>query len=154
MISFFAICALALAQQPATDHLAWFREARLGMFIHWGPVSLKGTEIGWSRGDGVPIEEYDQLYRRFNPTRFNADEWMNLAKRAGFNMWCQRKHHEVSAVALKRNFLHISATPFHRDIMGELSQAAKKNGIAMCSYYSILDWHSPSTAWEVREGVP
>jgi len=46
------------------EHLEWWKDARFGMFIHWGPVSIKGTEIGWSRGKEIPIEEYDALYKR------------------------------------------------------------------------------------------
>src|SRR6187402_2783518 len=50
-----------------------FLDWRFGMFIHWGPVTLKGTEIGWSRGKEVPLKEYDNLYKRFNPENFDAD---------------------------------------------------------------------------------
>src|SRR6266540_3855109 len=57
-----------------------WRAARFGMFIHWGPVSLKGTEIGWSRGQQIPIQEYDSLYKSFNPVRFSADDWVKAAK--------------------------------------------------------------------------
>ena len=60
-----------------------WRSLRFGMFIHWGPVSLTGHEIGWSRGAETPIEVYDNLYRQFNPTNFNADEWVGIAKAAG-----------------------------------------------------------------------
>ena len=60
-----------------------FLDLKFGMFVHWGPVSLKGTEIGWSRGREVPIEEYDNLYKEFNPTEFNADEWIKTLKDAG-----------------------------------------------------------------------
>jgi len=63
--------------------MLWWREAKFGLFVHWGPVSLKGTEIGWSRGNQVPIEEYDQLHKRFNPTQFDADTWVRVAKDAG-----------------------------------------------------------------------
>ncbi len=65
------------------EALETWRARRFGMFIHWGPVSIKGTEIGWSRGAQVPQEEYDNLYKQFNPTRFNADEWVKVAKDAG-----------------------------------------------------------------------
>src|SRR5512138_1190662 len=63
--------------------LEWWREARFGMFIHWGPISIKGTEIGWSRGREVPVAEYDNLYKQFNPTKFDAKEWVSIAKAAG-----------------------------------------------------------------------
>ena len=53
------------------------------MFIHWGPVSLKGTEISWSRGYQVPIEEYDNLYKRFNPVKFNGSSGPRSPKRRG-----------------------------------------------------------------------
>ena len=52
--------------------MKWWIDARFGMFIHWGPVSLKGTEIGWSRGREVPIAVYDNLYKEFNPVKFDA----------------------------------------------------------------------------------
>ncbi len=143
MMSLLAACVLATA--PSSDHLGWFRDARLGMFIHWGPVSLRGTEIGWSRGDSVPIEEYDNLYKRFNPTGFNADEWMTIAKRAGFRYVVPTaKHHDGFCLWPSRETSHnIMASPFHRDIMGEITGAAKSHGMTMCSYYSILDWRSP-----------
>ena len=73
--------APALRQLPP-DHelIRQWQDMRFGMFIHWGPVSLKGTEIGWSRGQQVPAEEYDKLYQRFNPTSFDANEWVRLAQ--------------------------------------------------------------------------
>ena len=63
-----------------------WQDARFGMFIHWGPVSLKGTEIGWSRGKEITVAEYDTLYKQFNPVNFNADEWVKLAKDAGMKV--------------------------------------------------------------------
>jgi hypothetical protein len=70
------------------ERLQWWRDARFGMFIHWGPVSLKGTEIGWSRGREVPIPVYDNLYKEFNPVRFDAKEYVALAKEAGTSTPC------------------------------------------------------------------
>jgi len=62
--------AKADIQPPTSEVVSKWQSKRFGMFIHWGPVSIKGTEIGWSRGKEVPIEEYDQLYKQFNPTKF------------------------------------------------------------------------------------
>ncbi len=84
MIGLMLALSLSALATPQDDHLAWFRAARVGMFIHWGPVSQRGPEIGWSRGAQVPTEEYDHLYESFNPTKFDADAWMKLAQRAGF----------------------------------------------------------------------
>jgi len=75
------------------DIQAW-RQMKFGLFIHWGPVSLKGTEIGWSRGGerrgrndkstgSIPVEVYDNLYKQFNPVKFDAGQWVQMAKDAG-----------------------------------------------------------------------
>ncbi|CAN5669389.1 hypothetical protein BH11ARM2_BH11ARM2_00710 [soil metagenome] len=142
-----AVAALALASAPAPEIPAWFRQARFGMFIHWGPVSLKGVEIGWARGDQVPAEVYDALYKRFNPHQFDADAWMRLAKRAGMRYVVPTaKHHDGFLLWPSKHDpfdYDIADSPFKRDIMGEIAKAAKKEGITMCTYYSILDWKSP-----------
>ena len=72
-----------------------WKDDRFGLFIHWGPVTLKGTEIGWSRGAEIPIEEYDNLYKKFNPVNFNAEEWVKMAKDAGMKyIIFTSKHHD------------------------------------------------------------
>jgi alpha-L-fucosidase len=125
--------------------LAWWREARFGMFIHWGPVSLKGTEIGWSRGAEVPVAEYDQLYKKFNPTQFDADAWVLAAKLAGMKyLVIISKHHDGFAIwDTKLSDYNIMNTPSHRDILKELGAACRKHGIVFCTYHSILDWYHP-----------
>jgi len=131
---------------PQRDaRLAWWRAARFGMFIHWGPVSLKGTEIGWSRGAQVPAEEYDQLYQQFNPTKFNADEWVKVAKDAGMKyLVITSKHHDGFCIwDTKLTDYNIMRTPFGRDVVKELAAACKQQGIAFCTYHSICDWYHP-----------
>ncbi|MFO8012742.1 MAG: alpha-L-fucosidase [Phycisphaerae bacterium] len=127
------------------EDLAWWRDARFGLFIHWGPVSLKGTEIGWSRGRQVPVEEYDNLYKRFNPTKFDADAWVRTAKRAGMKyLVITSKHHDgFSLWDSAVTEYDIAATPFQRDVLAELSEACKRHGLVFSVYYSICDWHHP-----------
>ena len=65
------------------ESLQDFQDMRFGMFIHWGPVSLKGKEISWSRGREIPIDEYDKLYLDFKPELYAAADWVGAAKAAG-----------------------------------------------------------------------
>ena len=135
--------------------LEWFRDAKFGLFMHWGPSSVKGTEIGWSRqdhpydhpGNGpfVPNEEYDNLYKKFNPVKFDADAWMKLAKKAGFKyIVFTAKHHDgFSNWHTKLRDYNIANTPFKRDICKELSDAANKYGLRLGWYYSTRDWSHP-----------
>lgn len=122
-----------------------WRDARFGMFIHWGPVSLTGKEIGWSRGAGTPVEEYDRLYQRFNPTAFSADEWVATAKAAGMRyIVLTTKHHDGFCLwDSEVTDYDITATPFKRDVVRELSTACKKAGIPFGVYYSTCDWRHP-----------
>ncbi len=138
---------IASGQQFETkeQRMKWWQDARFGMFIHWGPVSLKGTEIGWSRGKDMPVEEYDNLYKQFNPVNFNADEWVSIAKSAGMKyIVLTTKHHDGFCLwNTKQTEYNIINTPFRRDVVKELSEACKKQGIAFGTYYSTCDWHNP-----------
>jgi alpha-L-fucosidase len=120
-----------------------FMNRRFGMFIHWGPVSLRGTEIGWSRGKQVATEDYDNLYREFNPVLFNADSWALAAKNAGMKyLVITAKHHDGFCLWPSATTTYdIASSPFKRDVVGELAAACKKHGIAFCIYFSVLDWH-------------
>ncbi len=142
------VCSLTLGQQPLPtdpEALAKWRELRFGMFIHWGPVSLAGTEIGWSRGKDVPEAEYDLLYKQFNPTDFDAEEWVRVAGDAGMKyLVITSKHHDGFAIwDSKVSDYDIMATPFGRDILRELSDACRKYGIQFSTYHSICDWYHP-----------
>jgi alpha-L-fucosidase len=135
--------------------IQWWREARFGLFIHWGPVSLKGTEIGWSRagerrgyrgpGTLVPTEEYDNLYRQFNPTLFNAREWVALAQAAGMKylVFTSRHHDGFSMFDTQASDYKITSplSPFRRDVVRELADACHAAGLKFGLYYSQPDWH-------------
>jgi len=136
--------------------LRWFTQARFGMFIHWGPVSLKGTEIGWSRGQQVPRAEYDTLYKRFNPTRFNAAEWVAIAKRAGMKyiVFTSKHHDGFTMFDSKLTDYDIMATPYGKDVMRALADECRKQGLVFCTYYSILDWYQPDYNTTGSHGGP
>lgn len=122
-----------------------FQEKRFGMFIHWGPVSIRGTEIGWSRGREVPNDEYDELYTQFNPVEFDAEEWVRLADQAGMKylVITSRHHDGFSLWDTKFSDYKITRAPFGRDVMRELSDACRKQGIEFSVYYSLCDWYHP-----------
>ena len=129
----------------AARRLEWWREARFGMFIHWGPVSLKGTEISWSRGAPIPIDEYDNLYRQFNPTNFNALQWMKVARASGMKyVVFTTKHHDgFCEWDTKQTDFNIMHSPFGRDVVKELAAACKREHLAFGTYHSVCDWHNP-----------
>jgi len=131
-----------------------WREMKFGLFIHWGPVSLKGTEIGWSRGGerrgrsgagSIPAEEYDNLYKRFDPVKFNADEWIQTAKDAGMKyLVFTSKHHDgFSMFDSAHTDYKITNSPFKRDVVKELADACHKAGLKLGYYYSPVDWFHP-----------
>ena len=150
------ICLPVPAQEPgapapapgAAPHLArleWWREARFGMFVHWGPVSVKGTEIGWSRGAEVPVEEYDALYKGWNPAKFDADQWVKAARDAGMKyLVFTTKHHDGFCMwDTRQTEFNVMRSPFGRDVVRELAEACRKAGIAFGTYHSVCDWHHP-----------
>lgn len=123
---------------------AW-QDMRFGMFVHWGPVALKGTEIGWSRGHEVPIGTYDSLYMKFNPVNFDANEWISIAKEAGMKYFViTSKHHDgFSLYDSEFTDYDIMNTPIKRDLMKEMQLACEDQGILFGTYHSILDWYHP-----------
>lgn len=141
------ISAQSTPQEFTTNQqlLKEFQDMKFGMFVHWGPVSLKGTEIGWSRGREVPNEEYDNLYKQFNPVNFNADEWIKTLKDAGMKYFVitTRHHDGFSIWPTEFSDYDISATPYQKDVLMEMKKACDKYGIVFGTYYSILDWRDP-----------
>lgn len=153
VVMLLGVAGAASAQQA--DRMNWWREARFGLFIHWGPVSLKGTEIGWSRGGErrgtggapgeIPVDVYDNLYKEFNPVEFNAKEWVEIAKAAGMKylVFTTRHHDGFSMFDTALSDYKITNSPFKRDVVAELAQACHEAGIRLGFYYSPPDWHHP-----------
>ncbi|HTN07419.1 alpha-L-fucosidase [Agriterribacter sp.] len=146
----------AVSNRATTGSLNDFMDMRFGMFIHWGPVSLRGTEIGWSRGREVPTAEYDNLYKEFNPVLFNADDWVKTAKDAGMKyLTITARHHDGFCLwPTKFTDYNIMNTPYKKDIVKALMQACKKQGIKFCIYYSVLDWYHPDYPLHTHLGSP
>ncbi len=132
---------------PETNQksLKHWQDLRFGMFIHWGPVSLRGTEIGWSRGVQVPVEDYDALYKEFNPVLFNAHNWVKTAKDAGMKYIVMvTKHHDGFCLwPSEYTDYDIASTPYGKDVLRQLADECQKQGIVFGTYYSVLDWHHP-----------
>jgi len=122
-----------------------FQDMRFGMFIHWGPVSLRGEEISWSRGREIPVEEYDQLYKEFNPEHFDAAEWVGAAKAAGMKylVITSRHHDGFSLWDSRYTDYDMGSTPYGKGILKELADECRKQEIKFGTYYSICDWYRP-----------
>ncbi|MBN1338199.1 MAG: alpha-L-fucosidase [Bacteroidales bacterium] len=143
------------AESPAEKdrRMEWWREARFGMFIHWGLYAIPAGEwkgethhAEWIRTTAqIPLEEYDLFRDQFNPVRFRADEWVKMAKNAGMKyMVITSKHHDGFCLFdSKHTDFDVMSTPFERDILKELSDACREEGIKMCWYHSIMDWRHP-----------
>jgi alpha-L-fucosidase len=136
------------------ERLQWWADGRFGMFIHWGPVALKETEISWSRANSnpkcpnqgpIPVDVYDNLYKTFNPTEFNAKQWVAIAKAAGMKyMVLTAKHCDGFLLwDSKVSDYNIMHTPFKRDVCKELADAAHEAGMKIGWYYSPMDWRDP-----------
>ncbi len=155
---FSAVTSAALYAQRETQaqhdaRMQWWRDARFGLFIHWGLYAIpagewKGkTNYGeWIRHSAqIPIDVYDRFVGQFNPGKFHADEWVSLAKDAGMKyIVITSKHHDGFCLFDSKNTdFDVMSTPFKRDILKELSEACRKQGIRLCFYHSIMDWHHP-----------
>ena len=133
--------------------MKWWREARFGLFIHWGLYSIPAGEwegktdyAEWIRNQAqIPLKVYDKFVSKFNPVKFNAERWVRLAKDAGMKyIVITSKHHDGFCLFnSKYTGFDIMSTPFKKDVLKELSEACKKEGIRLCFYYSIMDWHNP-----------
>ncbi len=140
--------------------LAWFRDAKFGLFIHWGLYSLPAGEWQGQSVPGIgewimnrakiPVHQYEQLATRFNPVKFDADAFAQLAQDAGMKyVVITAKHHDGFAMyASKVSQYNIyDATPFHRDPVKELAEACARHGLRFGFYYSqAQDWHEPGGA--------
>ncbi|MDO6748357.1 alpha-L-fucosidase [Gilvimarinus sp. 1_MG-2023] len=138
------------------QRMQWWKDARFGMFIHWGLYAVPaGTYKGQTvEGNAewimeklqIPVAEYEQFAPQFNPEEFDAEKWVKIAKDAGMKyIVITTKHHEGFGLwdSEVSDYDIMDASPFKRDILAELAEAARKEGIKLGFYYSIVDWHHP-----------
>jgi len=136
---------------PPPDHdrrIAWWRQARFGMFIHWGLYSVLGRHEWVMENEGIPIPEYEQLAGRFKPKPNAARDWARLAKQAGMKyMVMTSKHHEGFANFSSKltDYCAPKQGP-GRDLAAEYVEAARAEGLRCGFYYSLMDWHHPDGA--------
>jgi alpha-L-fucosidase len=149
------------AAESAAEHdqrMAWFRDARFGLFIHWGVYSVPAGEWNGHTNYGewfleetkMPVSQYEKFAGQFNPVKFDAKEWVRLAKEAGMKyIVITSKHHDgFGMFRSDQTDWCIKSTPFQRDPLKELADACRAAGIRLCFYYSIMDWHHPD--WGTR----
>ncbi len=144
-------------QAQRDQRMRWWREARFGMFIHWGLYAVPAGEYNGKRSDrigewimewaNIPRAEYEKFATQFNPVKFDAQEWVRIAKDAGMKyIVITSKHHDGFALYDSKvsNYDIVDATPYKSDPIKDLADEAKKQGLMFCFYYSILDWHYPA----------
>jgi alpha-L-fucosidase len=162
-----AVAATAAAQSPDPEspeakrqRLAWFHQAKYGLFIHWGLYAIPAGEWQGKRVPGIgewimfrariPVPEYEKLAQQWNPVKFDAEAWVGLAKDAGMKyVVITSKHHDGFALYDSKvsRFDVVDATPSRRDILRELAAACAKHGMPLGYYYSqAQDWHEPNGA--------
>ena len=132
-------------ETPAEDRGAWFREARFGMFIHWGIYSIPGKGE-WSYAvDKYAPGEYEANAKMFNPTNYNPREWAKLAKRAGMKYAVLTTRHHDGFCMFDSHFTDykITNTPYGRDIVREYVEAFRAEGLKVGFYHSLPDWTHP-----------
>src|SRR3972149_5110002 len=161
--------AVQAGPPESDDRLAWWREARFGLFIHWGlsatPAGTwKGRTVGgvgeWIQHVGrIAPGEYAELLPQFNPVRFDAGAWAALAAQAGAGyVVITPKHHDGFCLFdSAQTGYDVMSTPFRRDVMKELAEACRRRGLRIGWYHSILDWHHPDYLprpdWDPRPGA-
>ncbi|MGQ9697572.1 MAG: alpha-L-fucosidase, partial [Armatimonadota bacterium] len=134
----------------------WWREAKFGMFIHWGIYAVpadcttrdgrKSIAEWYLSNKQMQVKDYEKFAAQFNPVKFDAKKWVATAKQAGMKyIVITSKHHDGFCMFDSKltDYCITKATPFKRDPMRELAQECRRQGLRLCFYYSIMDWHHP-----------
>ena len=159
--SMYVIAAQQKELYATESEMKWFKDAKLGVFVHWGPALFKTNRLSWGRfGDrpgagkpalkGVVPEVYDNLYKKFNPVNFDADQWMQQVKDWGaeYIVFTAKHHDGFAFFDAKNSDYTIMNTPYGKDICKQLADAAHKADVKLFWYYSQPDWTHPDNLRE------
>src|SRR5436190_7337614 len=158
LLPLLTICS-AQTYKPSASNLKareWFQDSKFGLFIHWGVYSVLGDGEWVMNNRKMSIAEYEPLAAKFNPTEFDAAEWVSLAKAAGMKyITITSKHHDGFAMfATRQNKWNIvDATPYKKDPLKMLADECRKQGVKLFFYHSQLDWHHPDYFPRGRTGA-
>lgn len=155
MVALPALAGETPAERDA--RMQWWRDARFGMFIHWGLYAIpagtwEGQKVG-SCGEwimdtaNIPVEKYEQLAKQFNPQKYDPAEWVRLAKEAGVRyIVITSKHHDGFSLfdSAVSKYDVVDATPYGKCLLKPLADECRKQGLKFCVYHSIMDWHHPA----------
>ncbi len=145
-----------MVKQALKQGLESFQDKRFGMFIHWGLYALIGRGEWVMHHERIPVAEYEKLAAQFNPTRFNAKEWVSIAADAGqkYMVITSRHHDGFSMYNTALSDYKVTNTPFKRDPIQELADAcAKRNDVQLGFYSSVLDWFHPAYRFRQESGL-
>ncbi|MEI6087333.1 MAG: alpha-L-fucosidase [Bacteroidota bacterium] len=146
----------AISQQayiPSKENVAarqQFQDMKFGMFIHWGASSVLANGEWVMNNRGIRQEDYKLLQNVFNPTEFNAKEWVTIAKNAGMQYitLITRHHDGFSNFDTKESDWKITNTKYGKDVVKEIADECHRQGVKICFYYSLLDWYRSDYQWE------
>lgn len=133
--------------QAMPNKMEWFRDAKLGIFIHWGIYAVDGVSESWSFHNGqVSYANYMKQLKGFTAAKYNPQQWVDLIKAtgAGYAVLTTKHHDGVALYPTRYNDLHVvKATPARRDLVTPFVQALRSSGLKVGAYYSLLDWSHP-----------
>jgi len=143
-------------KEQIDSRMQWWHDARFGMFIHWGIYSVPAGQYNGQDIPGIgewimstakiPVEEYEKFGKAFNPVKFNAAEWVKIAKDAGMKyIVITSKHHDGFSMWNSKvsKYDIVDFSPYGKDVLKAISEECRKQGIVLCFYHSIMDWHNP-----------
>ena len=145
-----------MANKASKQGIEWFQDSRFGMFIHWGLYSILARQEWVMHMEKIPVPEYEKLVPKFNPEKFDAEEWVKIAADAGqkYMVITSRHHDGFSMYDTKLSGYKVTNTPFKRDPLQELAKACARRGDVKLGFYiSLLDWHHPAYRFRKESGL-